>query len=198
MKRFLLAAALIFAFALPVFSQKANEPIGTLPDDGVVTNKPNGAGDQYIKVALMANFPLNFQKQMYIGGAAHLGYFRFLNSWLAVGGELMAGYNLTLGSNVFTFIPVTFGATAQPTIWRFEFPTTLTTGFAFETSQNKKYFPGFVLKAEAATYYRFMEGWSFGLGTNFLYLPQWHTTTENAKPDYGLFMTAQLAVRYHF
>ena len=42
MKRFLLAAALIFAFALPVFSQKANEPIGTLPDDGVATNKPDG------------------------------------------------------------------------------------------------------------------------------------------------------------
>ena len=86
----------------------------------------------------------------------------------------------------------------QPSVWRFEFPFTFTAGFAFETCQNKKYFPGFALKAETAAFYRFSEGWSFGLGSDFLYLPEWHTTTENAKSDYGLFLTAFLAVRYHF
>ena len=42
------------------------------------------------------------------------------------------------------------------------------------------------------------EGWSFGLGSDFLYLPQWYTTDERASSDYGLFLTAFVAARYHF
>ena len=199
MKKKLSAAVLFILVFMPFlsFTQKSednDEPNGIAEYE----YKANGAGDQFLKIAIMPNFPLNFGEQLYIGGAAQLGYYRFLNNWLAVGGELMAGYNPTLGSNVFTFVPVTFGAMLQPSVWRFEFPFTFTAGFAFETCQNKKYFPGFALKAETAAFYRFSEGWSFGLGSDFLYLPEWYTTTENAKSDYGLFLTAFLAVRYHF
>lgn len=199
MKKILPAAAL-FLLVLPFlsFAEDSEGHDDEPPVIGTYDYKANGGGDQFLKIAIMPNFPLNFGKQMQIGGAAEIGYYRFLNSWLALGGELMAGYNPTLGSNVFTFVPITFGAVFQPVAWRFEFPMTITTGFAFETAQNKKYFPGFALKAEAAAFYRFSDGWSIGLGSDFLYLPEWHTTTKNAKSDYGLFLTAFVAVRYHF
>lgn len=83
-------------------------------------------------------------------------------------------------------------------MWKLEFPITLSAGVAFETCQNRKYFPGFVAKAEAGAFFRMNESWSFGLGSNFLYLPQWYTTDERAGSDYGLFLTAFLSARYHF
>lgn len=158
----------------------------------------NGRGDQFLKIGVMGNFPLNFGDQLTIGGSAQLGYYRFLNGWLALGGELMAGYNPTIGSNVFTFVPITFGAMVQPCAGRFEFPVTLSVGFAFETCANKKYFPGFVAKAESGAFFRITEGWSVGLNAEFLYLPEWYTTTKNADSDYGIFMEAGVSARYHF
>ena len=158
----------------------------------------NGRGDQFLKIGIMGNFPLNFGDQLTIGGSAQLGYYRFLNGWLALGGELMAGYNPTIGSNVFTFVPITFGAMFQPCAGRFEFPVTLSVGFAFETCANKKYFPGFAAKAESGAFFRITEGWSVGLNAEFLYLPEWYTTTKNADSDYGIFMEAGVSARYHF
>lgn len=195
-RKFLLLFGAALLFSAPVLAQD-------VPDDDTdeiqdFSYTVNGKGDQYIKIAIMPNFPLNFDGQLYVGGAAEIGYFRFLNSWLALGGELSVGYNPTLGSNSLTFVPITFGVSFQPSVWKLEFPITLSAGVAFETCQNRKYFPGFVAKAEAGAFFRMNESWSFGLGSNFLYLPQWYTTDERAGSDYGLFLTAFLSARYHF
>ena len=196
MKRILLFAG--FFLLLSVFAVAQDTPEDDMDEVQDFSYSMNGKGDQYIKIAIMPNFPLNFGDKLYVGGAAELGYYRFLNSWLALGGELSVGYNPTLGSNSLTFVPITFGVSFQPAVWKFEFPITLSTGFAFETCQNRKYFPGFVAKAEAGAFFRMTEGWSFGLGSDFLYLPQWYTTDERASSDYGLFLTAFVAARYHF
>ena len=63
----------------------------------------NGSGDQYIQISVMLSFPLNFKGKMYVGGAADLGYRRFLTGLFAVGGNIMVGYHLMLGSNIFNF-----------------------------------------------------------------------------------------------
>ena len=170
-------------------------------EENIVRNEDyarNGHGDQFLKIGIMGNFPLNFGEQLTVGGSAQLGYYRFLNGWLALGGELMAGYNPTIGSNVFTFVPITFGAMVQPCAGRFEFPVTLSVGFAFETCANKKYFPGFAAKAESGAFFRITEGWSVGLNAEFLYLPEWYTSTKNADSDYGIFMETGVSARYHF
>lgn len=197
MKRIFTIFSVLFILSMPVFAQSNDEQ--NEPDqDTVYTYDQNGKGDQFIKIGIMPNFPLNFDKQLYVGGAVQLGYYRFMTNWLAVGGELMAGYDLTKGSNIFTFVPITAGVMFQPTIWKFEFPVTLSLGMAFETCQNKKYFPGFVAKADAGVFFRIAESWSFGLSGQFLFLPQWYTTTPNAGADYGMFMQATVSARYHF
>lgn len=163
----------------------------------------NGKGDQFIKIGIMPNFPLNFKMdgndQLYIGGAVQLGYYRFLNSWFAAGGELMAGYNLSRGSNILTFVPITGGVMFQPTIWKFEFPINLSLGIAFSTCQNKKRFPDPVFKAEAGAFFRIAESWSFGLSGQFLVLPNWwYDQGTVADPFTGLFTQATISARYHF
>lgn len=201
MKRILPLIAILFFAAGTIFAQEQNEEEET-PQEPIpeVSYKLNDKGDQYLKISLMPDFPLNFDDQLYIGGAAILGYYKFLNPWLALGGELMAAYNPTKGSNIFTVVPITAGVSFQPSVWRFEFPITLSTGITFETCANKKQFPGWIIKAEAASFFRIKEGWSFGLGSTFMFLPQWADVNETKYDsyDYGLFITAFASVRYHF
>lgn len=223
MKRILSLFGILLVLSVPLFAEQETDAPESAPneqteqndgqseenvktdeddDDENIVRKDdysrNGKGDQFLKIGIMGNFPLNFGDQLTVGGSAQLGYYRFMNSWLALGGELMAGYNPTIGSNVFTFVPITFGVMFQPSAGRFEFPQTLSVGFAFETCANKKYFPGFSAKAETGAFFRITEGWSVGLNAEFLYLPEWYTTTKNADSDYGIFMEAGVSARYHF
>ena len=141
MKRIIAVLSILLAFYMPVFAQtEESEPDNgnvqteeenieqneDSDDENIVRKendyKVNGRGDQFIKIGLMPNFPMNFGDKLYVGGAAQLGYYHFFTSWFAIGGELMAGYNPTLGSNVLTFVPVTTGVMFQPSFRRFEFP----------------------------------------------------------------------------
>ncbi len=203
MKRILSIFGILTLFLLPITAQSQPEDGSEGDEDAIVRDddysyKMNGRGDQFIKIALMPNFPMNFDGQLYVGGAAQLGYYRFLTGWFGLGGELMAGYNPTIGSNVLTFVPITIGAFFQPALGRFEFPITLSTGIGFETCANKKYFPGFVAKGEVGAFFRIVEGWSAGFTGQLLYLPEWYTTTENKESDYGIFTQISVAARYHF
>lgn len=201
MKRILLVMTALLAITTQIFAQEAEEENNKV-NYVYQTNRP---GDQYIKVGLMPLFPLNFEDQLYIGGAIQIGYHRFLTNWLAVGGDFTPSYNPTRGNNVFYVMPVTVGVTAVPLLWRLEFPLSLNVGMAFETVENKKYFPGLILSAEASAYYRVSESWSFGIGSTFTYMPQWYSEEESTmyegkygNYDYGLFITAAALARYHF
>ena len=200
MKRFLILIALITCISAPFFAEN------DASDDDITQTfvyEMNGRGDQYIKIGIFANFPLNFGNpfsggQLYTGGAAELGYHRFISGSLALGMDLMVGYNPTIGSNSLTMVPVTFGITWQPSLGKFEFPLQLGAGFAFETCQNKKYFPSPALKAELGSFFRMNESWSFGLTGNLLYLPQWAEVNDKIEYDAGLFAQVSASVRYHF
>ena len=156
----------------------------------------NEPGDQYIKLGLMPSFPMNFDGSLLIGGAGALGYHRFLLNWLAVGVDVNFGYHPTIGSNVFTYVPVLAGVTIQPCYKRFEFPVTLEIGAAMENYLHKNYFPGFVAKAEAGAYFRATSAWSFGANFDFMFMPQWYS--DSKYNDYGIFIAAEISARYHF
>ena len=169
---------------------------GDYYEDEEIRLTQNGAGDQFIALKLMPLIPLNFDKQLSVGGALSLGYHRFLTQFIAVGADVMFAYNTTIGSNLFTVIPLTVGITFQPYIWRFEFPITLNVGAALENYLQYNYFPGLILKGEAGCFYRMNEKWSFGLECQLMYLPQWYS--DSSKNDYYLGITATVGARYHF
>ena len=164
-------------------------------DDGFVYEQ-NGAGDQFIKVDLGANFPLNFGSQLKIGGLVSLGYYRFLNQYFAVGGDLILGYNLSIGKKPLFSVPVTFGVMYQPYVGKFEFPVSLGIGFASTALLDKNYFPSLAGKVSAGVYYRISETWSFGLTSNTSIIPHWFID-EPKKNDVGIFTSINVSVRYH-
>ncbi len=157
----------------------------------------NAPGDQYINVRVMPNFPLNFDDKLTIGGQITVGYSRFLTSWFAVGAELAFGYNPTIGSNIFTYIPMTVGVTFLPAIKKFEFPITVNVGAAVENYLSNTYFPGLVVRGGVGAYFRINESWSAGVEGFLTYMPQWYFK-EPEKNDYLIYASASAGVKYHF
>lgn len=164
-------------------------------DDGFVYEQ-NGAGDQFLKIDLMANFPLNFKGQVKVGAAISLGYYKFLTGHLALGGEATLGYNVTLGKKSLVTVPLTFGILYQPYAGKFEFPLYAGIGFATTSCQGMTYFPSFSAKTGAGAYYRFAESWSAGITTDIYWIPQWFK--DSSKNDNGFFASAGISARYHF
>lgn len=198
MKRILSLLLVLSIFAGTIFAQDANEP-DIYEDDYEYLQ--NGPGDQFLKIELGAIFPLNFEGKLWPGVQATIGYYRFLNTWLALGGEISVSSEFSIGNKALFMVPITLGAMAQPTIGKFEFPFFLSMGIADHTWANMTYFPAFTLKAEAGAFYRFSESWSFGLTSFFMWTvetPGWKSSENNGKDFHGLFQTASLAVRYHF
>jgi len=159
-------------------------------------NNMNEVGDQFIKIGLMVTKPLNFDGTLLIGGAGELGYHRFLTQNFLWGIDISFGYDPTIGSNIFTYVPLVFSLTYQPTIKRFEIPISAGIGLAMENYLNKTYFPGLAAKGDIGVYFRATPSWSFGIDGQFMYLPEWYS--DSSKNDYGLFASVELAARYHF
>lgn len=198
MKRILSLLLVLSIFAGTIFSQEDDGP-DIYEDDYEYLQ--NGPGDQFLKIELGAIFPLNFEGKLWPGVQATIGYYRFLNTWLALGGEISVSSQFSIGNKALFMVPLTIGAMAQPTIGKFEFPFFLTMGIADHTWANSTYFPAFTLKAEGGAFYRFNEAWSFGLLTYFMWTietPGWKDKENKGKDFHGLFQTASLAVRYHF
>ena len=195
MKRFISIFISLILCTTAVFAQDSYEDDEDIYDDGYVYEQ-NGAGDRFLKIDMGANFPLNFGDQLYTGAAASIGFYYFLNSYFAVGGDVILSYNLSIGKKPLITVPVTFGAMFQPCLGKFEFPFMLNVGFATVSCQQLMYFPAFSAKASAGAFYRWNETWSFGISAHGYWIPQWYTNLEYN--DYGLFTSVDLSVRYHF
>lgn len=197
MKKIISIFCSFFLMTSMIFAQEAEDGDSENSEEkSVAIGGMNESGDQYIKLGLIPTFPLNFDGALHVGGAGVIGYHRFLTNWIAVGIDVNFGYHPTVGSNIFTYIPVFAGVTVQPAYNKFEFPVTAEIGVALENYMNKNYFPGLVLKAEAGAYYRATPSWSFGANAAFTYMPQWYKDSEYN--DYGLFLGADVSARYHF
>jgi hypothetical protein len=198
MKRILPLALILCLCAASVFAEKSDSDTNNdIQKDPNPEYKTNDAGDQYIKIAIMGVEGLNFGDKLETGGAAELGYHRFISSLFALGFDVQFGYNPTIGSNMFTYVPMTLTATFQPYIGKFEFPLTFGVGAALESYLSRNYFPGLVLKGEAGAFFRVAESWSFGIESEYMYMPQYYYKHPEYN-DYGLFITAGLVARYHF
>lgn len=168
----------------------------------------NLPGDQFIRLSLGLSFPLNFPNfmelfggdpQLNIGGMGSLGYHYLLSSKFAIGFDVGFGFNVSIGSHIFNYVPFTFALTYQPVFKRFEFPLTLGIGFGWESFGGKSYFPGLVIKPEVGAMFRLTESWSFGMDLAYLVMPEfaawYHDDAENFV---GQFAILSVTARYHF
>ena len=198
MKRFISILISLILCTTALFSQTYDDEDEY--DDGYVYEQ-NGAGDRFIKFDFGADFPLNFNKQLYVGAAASVGFYYFISNNIAVGGDVILGYNLSIGQKPLISIPFTFGTMFQPYIGKLEFPIVLNFGLASISREQEIYFPALAVKSTAGAFYRFSETWSAGISANGFWIPQFFLLdkdTRGHKFDQGLFATVGLSVRYHF
>ncbi|MDR1786605.1 MAG: hypothetical protein LBR23_09140 [Spirochaetaceae bacterium] len=183
-----LLCALGFAQTPPEANPKPEEP-PILGEDEFVF-RANQRGDQWIKIDLAVDLPVKpDMTHLKPGGMGALGYQRFLNPYFAVGGDIGFAYNVTIGENIFTMLPLMVKGTVQPVFRKFEFPITAGVGVAFEKYLDKTY-AGLALRGEAGVFWRIITDWSFGLHYGIYILPQ---------EDYlGIIQDVGLSGRYHF
>ena len=202
MKRFISTFLTLCFIVLPIFS----EEIGDEYDDGYVYES-NGKGDQFLKFDFAGIFPLGFKgtdsktgavtKQLQNGASFDLGYYRFLNKWFALGGEVTFTSNWSIGEKLLVTIPITSGVLFQPFAGNFEFPIYLNLGIGYESWANTKYFPSLAAKGSTGVYYRITEAWSAGASASFLWIPQWFK--DNPEYNYNAkFIIASIGGRFHF
>ena len=194
MKRFISILSLILLFTTAVFAQDEYDD-EDIYDDGYVYDQ-NGSGDQFLKISIGANFPMNFGDSLYIGIGASIGYYYFFSQYFAVGGDAIIGWNNSIGQKPLITVPVTFGIMAQPYVGKFEFPMMLNLGFATTSCQNLTYFPSLAAKASAGAFYRINETWSLGIDSTIYWIPEWFW--DSSKNDNGFFTTLGISMRYHF
>lgn len=165
-------------------------------------------GDQYIKISLGFDSPLNFPTLMdslkgdgnlKIGGIGTIGYHNFLTSKIALGIELGFSFNMTIGGHSLNAVPILFSGSYEPSIGKFSFPITLGIGLAWESYNSKNYFPGLVVKPQVGAHYRLTDSWSLGLESSYIFMPQFNAIYDNTKTNkFGHHWTLDVVARYMF
>jgi len=194
MKKIFSTLTVLCVLAAAVFAQSDGQGDEYIDD---YVYEQNGAGDQLLSINLGANFPLNFDGQLYPGASASIAYYRFLTNTIAVGGDLIIGYNVTVGKKALVTVPVTAGVIFQPYTGKFEFPLSAGIGFATTSCQGLTYFPSFAAKLSGGAYYRISEGWSAGLNAICYWIPEWFPSKPEQN-DNGFFLSTVIGIRYHF
>lgn len=200
---FLLAALL---FATPVFAQSESDDDST--GDVTFVNLGTNAGDQMFRISLCATLPVNFpnfgalftdNRKLSAGGLGSLGYQYFITDKIALGFNAGFGFNVTIGSHSFNYIPVVGTVTYQFAYDKFEIPLSLGLGFAWETYIGYTYFPGLVVKPEVGLHYRFFDSWTIGGDIAYTFMPQFSKLyDENAKNWAGQFLNISVSARHYF
>lgn len=205
MKRFLPILCALILGTVPLCAQSVNSEENSPAN---FKYELNLKGDQYIRLSLAPTFPLNFpdfislfkrnEHKLGIGGMGTLGYHYFLAKNLAVGFDAGFGFNVTIGSHIFNYVPLVATVTYQPSIGKFEIPITLGVGFAWETYANKNYFPGLYVKPEVGLHYRLDPSWSVGAEVSYVFMPQFMSLYGGTENFYAHFLDLAISARYYF
>ena len=218
MKRFLILLCMMISFSCIYAQEAAENTQSNQAEDEYIEGDDDTsgfefgttlAGDQYIRISLGVDFPMNFpdfsslfqkdKSQLKIGGIGFLGYHYFITNNIALGVDVGFGFNVSIGSHVFNYVPVIFEGTYQFTKEKFEFPITAGIGFAWENFNSQHYFPGLVLKLGGGAHYRVTESWSLGLEASYMFMPQFCALYDkNAENRMGHYTTIDLVARYIF
>jgi len=167
-------------------------------------------GDQTIIISPGVNFPVMFLKNGQkidhhinppVGGILSLAYTYFLGAHYFLGGGVGFYFDHTVGQNTLFLIPIGLRTGWQLVLRRFEFPLDVGGGVIFHRYLTNSY-TGFFLRGGLGVYFRFNPDWSFGLNSDWSWIPQ-RPRNQNGQKDSeknidAHIMGLTLSARYHF
>lgn len=111
-----------------------------------------------------------FDTRFKVGGYGSIRYQGFVNSYLALGGEL--GYHFANDRNqLFTSVPFQVKLTYIPLQGVFEIPLSVGFGFAYNSYGSASYF-SMLASAEVGFSWYFKEEWGLTIGTGLQLIPE--------------------------
>ncbi|OQA64285.1 MAG: hypothetical protein BWY39_00336 [Spirochaetes bacterium ADurb.Bin269] len=200
MKRKIIASVLAVAALFPAIAQTTEVPEQPATS---YEYEPIRKGDQLIAISLGIGIPLfnlgpdgiETKTNIFTGGLGTIGFSQFINTRIALGGEITFAFNSTLGENLYFYIPMMFTASWETVFDRIRVPVSLGAGFAFQTYNSVTYF-GPVVRPRIGAYYQYNPEWSFGVGAEWNAIFQWYEQRENNRT--GNIMNVTAGMRYHF
>jgi len=197
---------LLLNFAL-LYAQEEPPDNYPPPDGGDwdIYNQDNySRGDQTFIISLGTIFPaffINNGKKLKnnfsppVGGGGTLSYNYYFNRHIFLGGELGGAFLPTISNDMFYGIFLGARTGYQFYWWRMEFPLNISLGMSWQRCLGDRYY-GLYMKAGGAAYFRFNSEWSFGLSSNWYWIPEW--TNVGSKNVDGIMLDVLLSARYHF
>jgi len=161
-------------------------------------------GDQTFIISALGVFPVAFfnEGKMLenkfdppVGGAGSLSYNYYFTNNIFLGGEVSGSFIPTISNNMYYGVFLGARTGYQFYFWRLEFPLNVTLGMAWHTYLNYKNY-SFYIKGGGAVYFRYNQEWSFGIHTNWYWVPQY--ADDRSKNVYGNMIDLMASVRYHF
>lgn len=107
-----------------------------------------------------------------VGGFGSIAYQVFVNSYIALGGEIGYGFNFVVNDALLTNVPMQFKMTFLPVQGTFEIPLSLGLGISYMSySYGGAYLP-FFLSFETGFDWYFTEHWGVGLKSGIWVIPE--------------------------
>lgn len=191
-----------FFVVLPVIAQDSDDP--AIEAEWDFFTDLYTTGDQTFSISFGVVFPTVFindgkvidhKFRPGVGGAGSLVYSYYLNSHFFVGGELGGMFINTLRGNTVFIVPFGVRVGTQFIFGRFEFPIFYSVGMSWHNYLNHGYY-GLFMKGGFSAYFRPINDWSFGITTDWTWLPEW-TDNKSQNVD-GNVLHLKLSARYHF
>ena len=153
---------------------------------------PSTEGDQFLAVPDAMH--------MNVGGYGSIRYQGFLNSTVALGGELGYYFAYDLGNELFTSVPFEAKMTYIPLQGTFELPLSIGLGIAYNSYSGgeKPSFLSLLATAEAGFSWYFTEDWGVTLSAGLQFIPEIYGTSlpHHAHTTFAGFMPITLSVTY--
>lgn len=215
-----LAAALFFiplaAFAADESTDQPSGPAQGAPqgqapgiasgDDTVnadASANPFLPGEQTIGLSAGAHIPAFLApvtgggvSNIHLGGSFSFSYEYFVARGWAVGGNIAAAFNGTIGGSSIFFLPLGVTGSYWWTKLPFEFSVLAETGAYMMRENGNGMFDPFA-KAGAGAYWRVSPSWSVGLQAYLWFVPEIHYGDYSSLSQYGGFVETSLAAVYH-
>lgn len=140
------------------------------------------------------------EMHMKVGGYGSIRYQGFINSTVAIGGELGYLFAYDIGGDLFTSVPFQAKLTYIPLQGTFEIPLSIGLGFAYNSYNSlvNTSFLSLIATAEAGFSWYFREDWGITLGTGLQLVPEIYGIDHDYHDDttYAGFMPITLSVTY--